>query len=199
MSDNIKNPFDHWHRRLKEHADKCFERRGYAQEHNAFRQGGKWVLDHIEEVFEHFLGHHHFCPQPKILFVSIDQLKIKGAFMQVQLNKSKLADSGDGVKFISGPITPETDKGDIEKIHEGSVTATSNNTAVVVALDPEDQLKYKATVDLSGGLPIAVKLSFSANADLVDGGPVDGITGEVDILIVEDEATKLVIGVDQAA
>lgn len=200
MSDNsIQNPFDHWMQRLREHADGHYHRRGYAHEHKAFRHGGEFILSHIEEIFEHFLGSHHFCPEQKLLLIGISQLKIKGAFMQVQLNKSKLADSGDGVKFISGPITPETDKGDIEKVHDGSVIATSNNPAVVVTLDPEDQLKYKATVDLSGGLPIAAKLSFSANADLVDGGTVDNITGEIDILIVEDEATKLVIGVDQAA
>jgi hypothetical protein len=172
-------------------ADRSYNRKGYALEHRAFRRGVDFLLDILGEIFIHPKDEKPFS----YLSISLPQLKIKGAFMNIQIKRSQLKDAGDGVKFITGTLTPETDAGQIEKVKDGSVTAASDSDGAVVSLDSNDQLKWKAVID-GTKIPFSAKLSFTANADLVEGGSVDNIPGDVSIDFMEDEASKLVVGVD---
>lgn len=115
--------------------------------------------------------------------------------MSITIKRSQLKDAGDGVKYITGTILPETQQDVVEKVKDGSVVATSDQEAAVISPNTEDQLKWKAVIDASK-IPFSAKFSFLANADLVEGGSVDNVTGELSIDFIEDEATKLVIGVD---
>jgi hypothetical protein len=179
---------DHYAELGRREADRSYDRRGYALEHRAFRKGVDFLLDILEDLQR---------PQPPYCYlsISISQLKIKGAFMSITIKRSQLKDAGDGVKFITGTILPETQQDVVEKVKDGSVKATSDHEAAFLSLDTEEQLKWKAVIDASK-IPFSAKFSFLANADLVEGGAVDNVTGELSIDFIEDEATKLVIGVD---
>lgn len=121
-------------------------------------------------------------------------LKIKGVFMATIIKKkqfNKVFDT-DGVTLlaliVNGHIVPKDDANDVEKVQNGTIVYTSSNLGVAtVTADPNDPTKFKLTWVGAGD----VQITSNANADLDPNGPVDTVSGSLDLTLLEDEATTL--------
>jgi hypothetical protein len=115
-----------------------------------------------------------------IFTLYFNSITIKSSKMKFTIQKSKFP--------VKGSITPTADNGQLEGVE--TVNYSSDNTgAVTVGPDPaEPDNTRKFQLDFGGTLGKA-NVGASADADLTAG--VKTLTDNLEITVIEDEATKL--------
>lgn len=112
------------------------------------------------------------------------------------LRKSQFKDDGGGRLVVHGHIIPETDDNQVESVENGSQKfVSSNETAATVEGDPSDDSGNKFLIVWVG--PGNVQIQGTADANLKTGDDnVATVSGTLDLVLEEDQATKLELALD---